>query len=232
MPIAEIDRWATSQRAASGCRPGKCSFATAALPARRCPGSAAASGQRVEKPVRISRIARSGMRPSRDSARCRSSVRHLVVGVLRRGIADVDHDRRPDQPFQRDLIDRLAALREVDRRVDVGAAVLGGGEVVRRVVVAGRRHAVGDLVQLERRRRSARRSPWHRRRATDPPGPRRERPAAARRTVPVKRRSRQPRRRATGRNRIGTWDLLPQRMVARGMIGPCHKRTRPRVLGS
>src|SRR5438046_1198591 len=35
------------------------------------------------------------------------------------------------------------------RRVDVRTAVLGRTEVVRRVVVALRRHAVGDLLELE-----------------------------------------------------------------------------------
>ena len=78
---------------------------------------------------------------------------HLIVGVRGRRVGDVDDDRGADQRSERNLIDRLASLREMHWRIDVRAAVLGREEVVRRVVVAGRRHAVGDLVVPERLRR-------------------------------------------------------------------------------
>jgi hypothetical protein len=56
--------------------------------------------------------------------------RHLVVGVLFALLRDVDDDGRANQLLYRDLVDRQMALREVDRRIDVGTAVLGGEEAV------------------------------------------------------------------------------------------------------
>ena len=73
----------------------------------------------------------------------------LVVGIGRRRRRDVDHDRESDQLLERDRVDGLPALREVHRRIDVRAAVLRGEEVVGRVVIARRRHAIGDLVEAK-----------------------------------------------------------------------------------
>ena len=55
---------------------------------------------------------------------------HLVVGVATGGIGHVDDHGGPQQPIERQLVDGLVPLRETDRRIDVGAAVLGREEVV------------------------------------------------------------------------------------------------------
>ena len=75
--------------------------------------------------------------------------RHAVIGLRGGHSGHVDDDRIADELVERNLIDRAVALCEVNRRVDVRAAVLGGREVVRGVVVALRRDAVGDLVEPE-----------------------------------------------------------------------------------
>jgi hypothetical protein len=50
--------------------------------------------------------------------------RQLGVRARLGARADVDHDERQDQLLERDLVDREAAIGEVERRIDVGAAVL------------------------------------------------------------------------------------------------------------
>ena len=79
--------------------------------------------------------------------------RDLIVGVLRAGPVHVDRRtrRRSAAPAESDR--PTGALREMHRRVEMRAAVLGGEEVVGRVVVARRRHAIGHLVEPERSRR-------------------------------------------------------------------------------
>ena len=46
MPTALIERFAINQRAASGCKPGKCSFAAPASPRSGVPRYRAGSGHR------------------------------------------------------------------------------------------------------------------------------------------------------------------------------------------
>jgi hypothetical protein len=70
--------------------------------------------------------------------------RDLIVSVSLRRVGHVDDQRWTNQPLEWNLIDRLMSLREVHRRVDVSAAVFGGEEAVRRVVVA----LVGDPVRV------------------------------------------------------------------------------------
>jgi hypothetical protein len=61
----------------------------------------------------------------------------------------VDRDRRSDDLAQGDLVGGVALGREVDRGVEVRAAVLRAFEVVGGVVRAAFGLAVGDLGQLE-----------------------------------------------------------------------------------
>ena len=65
----------------------------------------------------------------------------------------VDHHSRTDQSFERDLVDRPAPFGEVDRRVEMGAAMLRGRDAVGGVEEAGLGHAVGEHLELELRRR-------------------------------------------------------------------------------
>src|SRR5206468_2210839 len=53
------------------------------------------------------------------------------------------------QLVERNLIDGAMPLGKVHRRVDVRAAVLGAGKIVRGVVVALLGDAVGNVLQLE-----------------------------------------------------------------------------------
>ena len=79
--------------------------------------------------------------------------RQAVVGVGAGLRADVDHHRRRDELPERDLIDRLPVLREVDGRIEVCPAVLGRAQRVRGVEPAAGSVAKGELLQLEARRR-------------------------------------------------------------------------------
>ena len=47
-----------------------------------------------------------------------------IVTVFSHRCRHVDHHRRADQPGDRDLVDRLASFGEVDRGVEMGAAML------------------------------------------------------------------------------------------------------------
>ena len=87
----------------------------------------------------------------RGDARARAQVgaRDQVVAVRQRRVGHVDHHPATDEPPERDLVRSLAALGEVHRRVEVGAAVLCRPEVVRRVPVAPGRVALGDLLERE-----------------------------------------------------------------------------------
>src|SRR5438445_3043970 len=62
--------------------------------------------------------------------------RDPVVRVFLRTGRHIHHDRRPGELVDRELIHGLVALGEMDRRVDVRAAVLGGAIAVRRVEIA------------------------------------------------------------------------------------------------
>ena len=75
--------------------------------------------------------------------------RHLVVGIALALLDDVDDDGRTDQAVNRYLVHGRMSLREVDGCIQVRAAVLGGEEAVGRIVVAGRRHAVGVPAELK-----------------------------------------------------------------------------------
>ena len=61
-----------------------------------------------------------------------------VVPVRFRLSGDVDHERGSDELRQRQLVSRVLAFGEVHGGVEVGAAVLRRGEVVRCVVIARR----------------------------------------------------------------------------------------------
>jgi len=52
---------------------------------------------------------------------------------------DVDSDTGSNQAFDRNLIQRLAILGKVNRRIDVGAAMFGHFQAIRGVVVPARR---------------------------------------------------------------------------------------------
>ena len=75
-------------------------------------------------------------RPVRDSAVLRFPSLEigdadLIVGVRLRFRRYVRLDCRRDQPVQRNLIDGLVSLREVNRCVNVSPAVLGCAELIR-----------------------------------------------------------------------------------------------------
>ena len=73
----------------------------------------------------------------------------LIVDVLGHRGADVDDEARADHLVDRDRVGGRRALGEVDRRVEVGAAVLGRREVVGGIVPAALGVAVEHLLQLE-----------------------------------------------------------------------------------
>jgi hypothetical protein len=79
--------------------------------------------------------------------------REAVVGVFGCLGGDVDDDGWRDELLQRNLIDGDAVLVEVDRRVEVRAAVLRRCVEIGRVEVAARRRPVRELLQLEAARR-------------------------------------------------------------------------------
>jgi hypothetical protein len=66
----------------------------------------------------------------------------LIVDVDRRLGGDIDHHRGIGQLVELQFVHRFATLGEMDRRVDVGAAVFRSSIAVRRVKIALRRHAV------------------------------------------------------------------------------------------
>ena len=120
-------------------------------PRSAVPRYRAASGQRLresraQQHDRVRRESRRACspalrdrRPSPDSPRARPRCR--LTSTTTAG---------PNKPIERDLIDRLPSLREVHRRVEMRAAVLGGEEVVGGVVIAARRHAVGHFLEPKR----------------------------------------------------------------------------------
>ncbi len=75
--------------------------------------------------------------------------RHLVVRIRQRCLAHIDDDARPDQVSERNLIDRPPPFGEVNRRVQVRAAVLRRRERERLVVIAAVGHALRVDVQFE-----------------------------------------------------------------------------------
>ena len=99
----------TSRRAASSPYDGKCRLSVA--PGVSSPKYDLRSGQRFPQPVRSRTIVPAAIAPWRDS-QCADVVRgQAVVGVRGRAIGDVDHDRRRDEPLQRDLIDGVSFPR-------------------------------------------------------------------------------------------------------------------------
>src|SRR6187402_1484605 len=75
--------------------------------------------------------------------------RDLVISLAIAGLRHIDHNGWADQPVERNLVDRLMPLGEVDRRIDVRAAVLGGEEAIGRVVIPGWRHAGSVVAKLK-----------------------------------------------------------------------------------
>ena len=72
-----------------------------------------------------------------------------IVAIALRFPGDVDHDRRTDKLFQRHGFQCKFALREMDRCVDMRAAVLGRAEGVRAIEITGRCVTVGEAPELE-----------------------------------------------------------------------------------
>src|SRR5881409_3031615 len=72
-----------------------------------------------------------------------------IVPIADDRLSDVHHYLRPYQPLDRNLIHRAPALAEMDRRVDVGPAVLGGREVCGGVPVPARGHPPVSLLPLK-----------------------------------------------------------------------------------
>ena len=184
MPTARTP-FATSHFAASGCSPGKCSFGTASAPRSAVPRYRAASGHRREKPVRSRTIDSRGHRPL-----LRLRVPEIVDGdlIVRARLTLLRHvndHRRAEEALQRNLVNALVSLCEVHRRIEMCAAMLGHGEAVRGVVIAGSGDAVRLLVQPELARPWARRSSARRRRATGRRALRREIGGAGERSLPA-----------------------------------------------
>src|SRR6185295_2685601 len=73
----------------------------------------------------------------------------LIVAIRGHFLGRVDFYRGADQSSERDLIDCVVAFGEMDRRVDVSAAVFGRAELIRRVVITFVVDARGDGVELE-----------------------------------------------------------------------------------
>ena len=74
---------------------------------------------------------------------------HEVIGVGGRLFADVDDNPGQDEPVERDRGYVVAVLGEVNGSVQVGAAVLGGGELFGGVEVAGFRLALDEGLEVE-----------------------------------------------------------------------------------
>ena len=70
-----------------------------------------------------------------------------IVAFFRASRRDVDDDARSDQTLDRNLVHRGAALEEVDRRVDVGAAMLRRRQPVRGVEITPLGHAPRRALQ-------------------------------------------------------------------------------------
>ena len=118
MPIAEIDRFAISHLAASGCRPGSAATRRPPHRVRRSPDSA--RHRAIDARIRFDQ----DDRPIGDAAvlALRTlDVRHghEVVGARDRGVPHIDDHGLPDQAIERNLIDRQTSLREVNRGVDM-----------------------------------------------------------------------------------------------------------------
>src|SRR6185436_19068052 len=73
-----------------------------------------------------------------------------VIAIGGAGLSDVHYDDRSDQLRQRNLLGGGLPLSEVDRAVEVRAAVLAGGVASRRVPVTAWRHAPTLPLELER----------------------------------------------------------------------------------
>ena len=78
---------------------------------------------------------------------------HKVIHVLCCLLAHVDDNARPDQLAHRQLVGRQRAFGEVDRGVEMGAAMLGRRKVIGGVVVAPVRMARKNGLLIERLRR-------------------------------------------------------------------------------
>src|SRR5215813_3883009 len=79
--------------------------------------------------------------------------RETVIGIAGRFPADIDQRPGRNQLADWNLVGAFAALGKMDRRVEVGTAVLGRAEGVRRVEVSARGLAVRQLRQFEIRGR-------------------------------------------------------------------------------
>src|SRR5688572_24241234 len=75
--------------------------------------------------------------------------RHLIVRVRLALRGHIDDEGAAKQTAQRNRVNRRMSLREMNRRVDVRAAVLGREQAVRGVVVARWRHTVSILAKTE-----------------------------------------------------------------------------------
>src|SRR5919108_6463034 len=78
---------------------------------------------------------------------------NAVVRLIRGLAGHVDHDGIANELVECYLFDRVVSFREVRGRVEVRTAVLRGREVVRSIVIALRRYAVGNFVEPEPLRR-------------------------------------------------------------------------------
>ena len=162
-PRAATLRSATSHRAASGAVRrevqargiARSVVAQVALPVR--PARAPPRPQEHDRAFRNAAVPRLPGRELGDG--------EAVIGIGRRRRRHVDHDRRANETRERHLVRGGAALREMDGRVEVGAAVLGRAEAVRGIEEAGLRLAVMEPLELEAvgRRRASRASARRRR---------------------------------------------------------------------
>ena len=154
MPTPRTRRSVTSHRAASLRQAGEMEMRDVAA-ARRCRDSSRGRASSAHQPVRRSTMAPSGIRPWAASCARRPSTRMQQVTIRGGARADVDpRPRGPAQPVERDLVRGPAALGEMDRRVEVRAAVLGGAEVVGGVPPAARASC------RARRARAGSGAPW------------------------------------------------------------------------
>src|SRR6185436_5809275 len=74
----------------------------------------------------------------------------LVIRIAVSPGDDVDDDSRTEEPLDRYLIDRLRTPGKMQRGIQVRAAMLRGGEVVRRVIITARRNPICRLFETER----------------------------------------------------------------------------------
>ena len=74
---------------------------------------------------------------------------HKIVAIFVSLRRHIDDNGRSEEPFQRDLFHRLGTLGKMNGRIEMCSPVLGRGEIVSRVVVALRGHAIRRFLQPE-----------------------------------------------------------------------------------